>query len=185
VPRYDLRGFQIQSVARGLVLQRWTLFIGSATGLVISGVILTHSILYGGGEEGYIAALVLGPAAVVFGVMAYSKPAPANWIDIGESGIRLENGNRVVRNMKWDDPRFRLTLVRTEGADDWVSSGRPVRAVAWWKSIQTFLPADVYEEILSESSKRRMSILPSSFSYPGWTAAMITRPRDVLASRRP
>jgi len=91
---------------------------------------------------GFSALVVVG----VWGALTLTPP-PAS-VTVDDVGIKFEDAAGRVWGFKWDLPRFRLLVFRTEGAQDMISQGQPRQAV---ERVNNLVTPDAVEEVLRQA----------------------------------
>lgn len=174
---YDLsaQAPRYRRLVRGL---RW-LVVGAAAFAAIGCILLVLPLyapidsLHGSIVGAVFMALLCG----IFGFGAWFMSPPADAFEIDGVGLRFTYKGRIAWHLDWDNPRFWIFVDSTEGASDWVSDGRPARAVAFgWRGFRAMLSPEAYDAMLAEFQRRGLVGERKPGVKAGYTRIRFSRP---------
>jgi hypothetical protein len=184
--RYDLRLAQDPRQVRAFTVNRWISWAGCAFGENAAAYFLLRYVLDGGPPTELLATGFVAVCGGAFGLTAWGRAPPATFLEVDGDGLKFEMGKAGNLEMRWSNPRFRLTLMETEGNPGWLSQGRPVRGILRRRKLSTLLPRDAFDEILSEARKQGLDIRSGPDPYSsGWTTYQVSRPARRTGSGPP
>jgi hypothetical protein len=173
--RFDVQG---EGLRYRIFVRRSRLLVASLVGFlaaltVFLGVRFSLNASWGGAQ--ITSVVILGIIIATGAIFVWLLGPSASFVELDQRQIRFGYSDGRIRSETWDDPRFRLVIDVTTGANDAASGGKPASAVFGRRGFQDFLTPEAYQAILETARQLGLTSTQRPSPRPGWTRLTITR----------